>query len=77
MAVGLKFLKRAAVLNLAYLVEMGKNLCVRNFTRLVTQLISMKVLRAKESDDSINQYIDLLSSSNTQYLKILLMKITV
>ena len=78
-AVGLNFLKRAAVLNPACLVGMCKDSCVKNFTRLVQQLVSMKILNAKEGDDSINQYIDLLSSSNTQilFLKILLMKITV
>ena len=58
MAVGLNFLKRAAVLNLACLFEMGKDRCVRNFTRLVQQLVSMKILKAKEGDDSINQCID-------------------
>ena len=64
----LKFLRRAAVLNPACLIGMGKDRCVRNFTRLVQQLVSMKILKAKEGDDSINQYIDLLSSSNTQIL---------
>ena len=47
---------------------MGKDRCVRHFTRLVQQLVSMKILKAKEGDDSINQYIDLLSSFNTQIL---------
>ena len=68
MTVGLNFLRRAAVLNPACLIGMGKDRCVRNFTRLVQQLVSMKILKAKEGDDSINQYIDLLSSSNTQIL---------
>ena len=67
-ATGLNFLRRAAVLNPACLIGMGKDRCVRNFTRLVQQLVSMKILKAKEGDDSINQYIDLLSSSNTQIL---------
>ena len=68
----------AAVLNLACLVGMGKDRCVRNFTRLVKQIVSMKILKAKEGDDSINQYIDLLSSSYTQILfENLLKKITV
>ena len=68
MAIGLNFLKMTGVLNPARLVGMGKDHCVRNFTRLVQQLVSMKILKAKEGDDGINQYIDLLSSSNTQIL---------
>ena len=64
MAVSLKF--KAAVLNPACLVGMGKDCCVRNLTRLVQQLVSMSILKTTEGDDSIN--IDLLSSFNTQML---------
>ena len=78
MAFSLNFFKRAAVLNPACLVGMSKERCVRNFTRSFQQLVSMKILKAKEGDDSSNQYIDLLSSSNTQILfEILLLKFTV
>ena len=66
MAVSLKF--KAAVLNPACLVGMGKDCCVRNLTRLVQQLVSMSILKTTEGDGSINQYIDLLTSSNNQML---------
>ena len=48
MLVGLSFLKRAAVLNTLCLVGMSKYRCVRHFTRLVENFVSMRIIKTTE-----------------------------
>lgn len=64
--VGLPFLKKVSCLDPAKFLELGKDRSIRRFTRLVQYFTGKKIISSSEGDESIAQYVDLVSSSTTE-----------